>query len=215
MRHPAECPRCPQPVAHQATEHGERWICQTHGEIVPLWRPVAATYDDLADHVRSSPHFPTYLPWPLPPGWQVNDFAVVGASPETARATLASCSGATDLDGPIDLIVVTEEVGIGLGGRCAGLDGTDPGRELAEGAPAARIKIGGLGVALWSVSTSGRDQLFDRAVFAGEADGRWLWLILKPASAMLLLQSDWMLQDISDLGPTLLELEFGGPPPAW
>jgi hypothetical protein len=211
MRHPAECPRCPQPVALR----DERWTCQTHGEIAPLWRPVVATYDDLADQLRSSPLFPTYLPWPLPLGWQVTDFAVVGASPETARATLACCSGTTDLDGPVDLIIVTEEAGIGLGGRCAGLDGTDPGRELADAAPTARIKVAGLGVALWSVSTSGVDDHFDRAVFAGEADGRWLWLILKPASAMLLLQADWMLQDISDLGPTLLEVDFGGPPPAW
>ncbi len=215
VRHPPECPRCSQPVAHRRDLSDERWVCQAHGEVAPLWRPVLASYDDLADHLRSSPQFPTYLPWPLPPGWAVTDFAVVGSSPESARATLACCSGTTDFDGPVDLLIVTEEVGTGLGARCAGLAQPDPGHELADGVPAARLKIGGLGVALWSVSTSGVNELFDRAVFAGEADGRWLWLIFRPASAMLLLHADWLLHDISDLGPALIEVAFGGPPPAW
>ena len=57
------------------------------------------------------------------------------------------------------------------------------------------------------------DGEFDRSVFAGEAAGRWLWLVLRPASAMLLLRDDWILRDIAGLGPQLVELPFGGPPP--
>ena len=56
---------------------------------------------------------------------------------------------------------------------------------------------------------------FDRSVFAGEALGRWLWLVLRPASAALLLGDDWVLQDIAALGPELIDLPFGGGPPAW
>jgi hypothetical protein len=52
-------------------------------------------------------------------------------------------------------------------------------------------------------------------VFAGEADGRWLWLVMKPASAALLLQDDWLLADVTGFGPEALEMPFGGPRPAW
>lgn len=222
MRIPPECPRCSLPVALQ----GRRWSCHAHGEVPPLWRPAEASYDDLADHLRSSPGFPTYLPWPLPLGWVVTDFAVVGEGPGDSRATLMRCAGATDLDGPVDIVIVTEEPGTGLGARYAGLSRTDPGPELGDVPSSARVKVGGLGVALWALpmsqsvsqsmsqsagEPSGEDEFFDRCVFVGEADGRWLWLIMWPASAMLLLQTEWSLQDVSEQGVALVELEFGGP----
>ena len=62
---------------------------------------------------------------------------------------------------------------------------------------------------------SGADVAFDRSVFAGEALGRWLWLVLRPASAALLLNDEWVLMDVADLGPELMELPFGGSPPGW
>ncbi|WP_447647083.1 DUF6758 family protein [Nocardioides zeae] len=49
----------------------------------------------------------------------------------------------------------------------------------------------------------------------GEAHGRWLWLVLRPASAILLLRDDWILQDLSGVGPPLVELPFGGDRPVW
>jgi hypothetical protein len=70
-------------------------------------------------------------------------------------------------------------------------------------------------VPLWAVSTSTSDLELDRAVFAGEAAGRWLWVVLRPASAMLLLHDEWILRDVSGIGPPLVELTFGGPQPAW
>jgi len=54
-----------------------------------------------------------------------------------------------------------------------------------------------------------------RAVFAGEADGRWRWLVMKPASAALLLHDDWLLADVTGFGPEALEMPFGGPRPGW
>ena len=59
------------------------------------------------------------------------------------------------------------------------------------------------------------DTRLDRSVFAGEAQGRWLWLVLRPASAMLLLADEWILADVSGFGAQLLETPFGGNPPAW
>ena len=50
---------------------------------------------------------------------------------------------------------------------------------------------------------------------AAEAAGRWLWIVLRPASALLLLRQDWNLRDVSHVGPQLVELPFGEHRPAW
>ncbi len=63
--------------------------------------------------------------------------------------------------------------------------------------------------------TSDTDVSFDRSVFAGEAEGRWLWLVLRPPSAALLLKDEWILMDVADLGPEVVGLSFGSTPPAW
>jgi hypothetical protein len=207
----ASCPRCSAPL----TEWSGTWACPDHGEIAPLWKPAEASYDAFGQHLRASPQFPTYLPWPLSPGWSVTDFGVVGASPESARATLTCSSGTSALDGPVDVLVVAEEPGTGLGARCAGTAASDPGPEVGEGPPAVKVRIGSQTVPLWPVSTSASDGDWDRSVFAGEAVGRWLWMVLRPASAMLLLRDDWILRDVSGLGPQLLDMSFGGTPPSW
>ena len=78
--------------------------------------------------------------------------------------------------------------------------------------------IGSQSVPLWSVSTvsaRGDDRELDRSVVAGEADGRWLWVVLRPASAILLLRDEWILRDVSGIGPPLVEMPFGGPSPSW
>ena len=90
---------------------------------------------------------------------------------------------------------------MGLGARCAGVRHTDPGAEIGEGPPLAKVRIDGHPISLWPVLTSDADVAFDRSVFAGEAHGRWLWLVLRPASAALLLKDEWVLMDIADLGP--------------
>jgi hypothetical protein len=180
-----------------------------------LWLPEQVTYDEFAEHLRTAGEFPTYLPWPMSPGWSVTDFGVVAEPSGRPMATLTCCSGTSELDGPVDVFVVAEEPGTGLGARCAGIDRSDPGREVGEGQPTVRVRIGSQTVPLWQVSTSSVDDRFDRSVFAGEADGRWLWLVLRPASAMLLLRDDWILRDVSSVGPPLVELPFGGPRPVW
>lgn len=206
----AGCPRCPSPVA----EGDGSWSCPDHGPVAPLWRPRAATYDGFAELLRRSPSFPTYLPWPMGPGWSVSDFGVVddGRAP---HATLTCCSGTSRLDGPVDVLVVAEEPGTGLGGRCAGLGVSDPGPLLGDGPPAVKVRVGSQAVPLWPVSTSDAVGDLDRSVVAGEAGGRWLWMVLRPASAILLLRDDWILGDVSGIGAPLLEMPFGGTPPRW
>lgn len=210
----AGCPRCPSPVVESEPESAG-WSCPTHGPVPPLWRPREASYDAFADHLRASRQFPTYLPWPLRPGWSVTGFGVVGESPDRPLATMTCSSGTSELDGPVDVLVVAEEAGTGLGARFAGLTGDGPGTDVGDGPPAVRVRIESKTVPLWAVSTSGSDEEFDRSVVAGEADGRWLWIVLRPAAAVLLLREDWRLRDISHLGPPLLELPFGGPTPQW
>ncbi len=206
----AGCPRCASPVS----EADGVWRCVDHGTITPLWRPGTANYDSFAEHVTRAGAMPTLLPWPLTPGWTLTDFGTVAAPDREARASFVTVTGASDLDGVVELSVVSEEPGVGLGARCAGVDRTDPGAEIGEGPPLAKVRIDGHPISLWPVHTNA-DTTLDRSVFAGEANGRWLWLVLRPASAALLLKDEWILMNIADLGPELIDLPFGGSPPAW
>jgi hypothetical protein len=218
-----ECPRCPTPLESTSPEGGASatgWWCPDHGPTQALRRPDEASDAGFAEALATAGEFPTYLPWPMSPGWTVSDFAVVGGPSErrSVKATLTCSSGTSALDGPVDVFVVSEESGTGLGSRCAGMAHLDPGPEIGVGPPTVRVRIGSQSVPLWSVSTvssRGDDRELDRSVVAGEADGRWLWVVLQPASAILLLRDEWILRDVSGIGPPLVEVPFGGPSPSW
>lgn len=203
------CPRCAAPV----TGADASWACVVHGPVSPLWTPAESTYDAFVAHLEKAGDFPTLLPWPMGAGWVVSDFALV-AGPRGTLGTLTCCSGTSALDGPVDVFVVTEEPGTGLGARVARLSGPDP-VDVGEGPPLTKVRIGSASVQLWAVSTSAADEEFDRVVVAGEAAGRWLWMVLRPASAMLLLRDEWILRDVAGVGPPLVEMPFGGPRPPW
>lgn len=193
------------------------FACTVHGPIEPLWRPEEADYDSFADLVGRSDDLPTYLPWPMSPGWSISDFGCVGNGGRV-RATVTTTVGTSDLDGEVEVTIVSEEPGVGLGSRCAGTTYDDPGPQISNGSPSIHVRAGGRAVPLWLVeddSVSSDEELLARAVFAGEADGRWLWLVMKPASAALLLHDDWLLADVTGFGPEALEMPFGGPRPAW
>ena len=146
----AGCPRCATPLVPDAAGG---WTCPAHGPVAPLWRPGTASYDDFAEHLETAGRFPTYLPWPMSPGWSVSDFGVVGGRAEPARATMTCCSGTSQLDGPVDVLVVAEEAGTGLGARCAGLPGDGPATDLRTEAP-VKVHLDARSVPLWAVSTS-------------------------------------------------------------
>ena len=221
----ASCPRCTSPV----TGEGAAFACSVHGPIDPLWRPEEADYDSFAELVGRIDDIPTYLPWPMSPGWSIADFGCVG-SEGRVRATVTSTVGTSDLDGEVEVTVVSEEPGVGLGARCAGTSYDDPGPQISNGPPAIHVRAGGRTVPMWLVDDAVEphespdplaqlaeveNELLARAVFAGEADGRWLWLVMRPASAALLLHDDWLLADVTGFGPEALEMPFGGPKPRW
>ncbi len=200
-----------------------------HGQIDPLWRPAVSDYDSFAELVGRIDDIPTYLPWPMSPGWSIADFGCVGTE-HRVRATVTTTVGTSDLDGEVEVTIVSEDPGIGLGARCAGTSYDDPGTQISNGAPSIRVRAGGRTVPMWLVDDAGDNPTFERelsvadltasdvlarAVFAGEADGRWLWLVMRPASAALLLHDDWLLADVTGFGPEALEMPFGGPRPTW
>jgi hypothetical protein len=214
----ASCPRCTSPV----TGEGESFACTVHGRTAPLWRPDQSDYETFAELVARVDDLPVYLPWPMSPGWSIADFGCVGDA-DRVRATVTATAGRSDLDGQVEVTIVSEDPGVGLGARCAGTTYDDPGPQLSSGQPSIHVRAGGRTVPMWLVDDSrleghppgDEDDVLARAVFAGEADGRWLWLVMKPASAALLLHDDWLLADVTGFGPEALEIPFGGPRPSW
>jgi hypothetical protein len=149
---------------------------------------------------------PVWLPWPLPAGWLVAGFAGAGDERTGARACVVALSGPNPVGGPADMLVVDEEPGVGLGAALAGLDSVDPGAGFASTPPIATASFGNHDFPLWQVDSP------DRAVFAGEAEGNWLWLILWPDSAGVLLIEPIALRDLRDPGQDL-DLPFGATSP--
>ncbi len=214
MRLAAECPRCPHELAAVPESPAHTGRCATHGTVAPLWRAGSGEYDALIDHLALAAPLPTWLPWPLPHTWQLTDFGCVVES-GTPRATFATCAGLSAADGVVELTIVTEEPGTGLGARCAGVPSTAPSPDTLAGPPVARVRMDGDGAALWQVSTSDSSGELEHAVLVGEARGRWLWLVLRPASATLLVPEIAVMQDVAALGPQLLEMPFGELPRSW
>jgi hypothetical protein len=184
-----------------------------HGSIAPLWRPEIADYTALAEHLEVANGMPSWAPWPMPSGWSITDFGAVRSSTPHARATFVSCSGMTSTDGVVSLTVVTEEPGTGLGARVSGVVHEDPGAQMLGRQVQTRIEVGGATVSLWllpspEVGGEGGTEPLDRAVLVGEARGRWLWLVVSPASAVLGLDAWGDLDDLGRRGPELVALDF-------
>ena len=212
-----ECPRCPTAVEQQ----DGRWVCPMHGETAPLWRADAPAYDALAEHLEKAGGMPTWGPWPLPLGWSVSDFGAVRSDTAHASATFLTCGGMTNSDGSVLLTVVTEEPGTGLGARVAGVVHDDPGAQTLGRPAQTRVRAAGATVQLWLLSAIHDDaagqvvEQTDRAVLVGEARGRWLWLVVSPASAALGLDAWGELDDLGHRGPELVDLPFTARPRAW
>lgn len=156
------------------------------------------------DAIRKMAEVPVWLPWPLPSGWLVTGFAQAGDERTGARATVVALSGPSVTYGPADLLIVAEEPGAGLGAGLAGLAGPDPGAGFDKGPPHAKAIIRGHPTPLWIV-----DGVPDRAAYAGEALGNWLWFIAWPAEAGCLIALDQLiLRDLRDNDQDL-DLPYG------
>ena len=75
---------------------------------------------------------------------------------------------------------------------------------VGHGAPHAKFGVEGRLVPLWSVEGAR-----DRAVYAGEAAGRWLWVIVHPAEASAIVVQPLTLVDARLLGAELTVVPVG------
>ncbi|MEU6463909.1 DUF6758 family protein [Streptomyces sp. NPDC046976] len=198
MRGEPSCPRCGGRVRAPGL-FADTWQCDAHGAVFPL-QPVIPPSVEALGAVAKRTHVPLWMPWPLPVGWLFTGAAYAGDDRSGGRATAVACSGPGPLGGPGELILVAEEMGVGLGARYAGIDGPDPGPYMnVEKPPQAKVLAAGRPTPLWHVYRTPDD----RAVFAGEALGMWLWAVLWPEQAGLLLYDELVLTDLRDAGAEL------------
>jgi hypothetical protein len=167
-----------------------------HGEVGPLYPPRRPCREAL-EAVRSRARVPIWVPWPLPPGWLVTGFAEVGDDRSGALAVAVALSGPSPLGGPADLVLVAEEPGVGLGSSFAGLPGPDPGAGFGVSAPNAKVEIDGHPVSMWAAGSD------STAAYAGEAFASWLWAVLWPDSAGVLMLEELNLRDLRESPPDL------------
>jgi hypothetical protein len=195
------CPRCGNDLRAPGL-WSSAWECPRHGTVHPY---LVLTHIglDAVEHVVSRAGVPLWMPHGLPHGWLCSGVAYAGDERTGARATATCLSGPSPLGGAADLLIVAEEPGVGLGSRHAGLAESDPGQGFDVGPPHAKVLAASHPTAMWSVPVTG-----DRAVFVGEAKALWLWAVVWPASAGVLMYDDVSLIDLRDAPPDL-DLEFG------
>jgi len=198
------CPRCDSAV-REPSVWSSAYHCQRHGDVYPLRSGLSPSQDGL-DGVLRGAEVPVWVPWPLPQGWLVTGFAAAGDERTGTRGCSVALSGPNPIGGPAEMMLVSEEPGVGLGARFAGLDGPDPGIQFAAGPPAAVVEFGHHEFPLWNVDTA------DRAAFAGEVSGSWLWVVLWPQTAGMLMIDAMELRDLRDPGQEL-DLPYGAPSP--
>lgn len=152
---------------------------------------------------------PVWIPWPVPRTWTFAGLAhtgtvelvEVGVTP--AESTLTCWCGDDQFGDPIEVVLVSEEAGAGVGSHFAGLSTAYPDAGVGQGAPHARLVVEGRPVSLWSAESP------DRAVFAGEAAGRWLWVVVHPAEAATILLEPLSLVDARQLGAEFAVVPVG------
>ena len=180
------------------------WECAAHGAVAPYTHVLRATGESVRQLAARS-DVPVWSPLPLLPGWTLAGLARAGDERRGARATAVAFGGPSPLGGPADLVLVAEEPGTGLGARLAGTEGLDAG-DAVRGAPDAKVLAGGHPTPLWCAASPS-----DRAVFVGEALGVWLWAVLWPAAAELVLLEHVDLHDVRHDAHASLDLPVGAP----
>lgn len=187
------CVRCTRGVVADADGS---WICERHGPVEGLADAMEFGPEALATLLYTDGAVPAWVPWPLPPDWSVTGVRRTGEGAAAMHAVAVSCTGPGMLGGVAELVVVAEEPGVGLGARYAGRTQPDPGPALTTAAPDTKVFAAGHPTPLWSVPGGS-----DRAVYVGEALGRWLWLVVWPATEFMVVHDHLSLVDLRD--PTL------------
>jgi hypothetical protein len=206
------CPRCGGSIRPPDLASSS-WRCDLDGHVPPLHAAQHVGLDLLSATVQRAQEqgFPVWCPWPMPQGWMVTGLAWAGDDRDGLSATAIACTGPSPLtDGPGDVLLIAEDPAVGLGARLAGLSGPDPGpglMEIGSGREAhAKVRVGGRPTPLWALDTPD-----DRSAYAGEARGRWLWVIAFPAPAGYLLTERLEVHDLVDWLPA--EMVFGAVSP--
>lgn len=136
------CPKCGGRVRAPGL-FADSWQCDLHGTVHPV-QPVLPPSVEALGVVVHRTQVPLWMPWPLPVGWLFTGVACAGDDRSGGRATAVACSGPGPLGGIGELILVAEELGVGLGARYAGLDGPDPGPYLdVEKPPQVKVLAAG------------------------------------------------------------------------
>lgn len=155
---------------------------------------------------------PVWTPWPLPEHWVFGGLAYTGRSVDGGCAVtsdggcaVTSWNGLDQFGDRAELLLVCEEAGAGVGSHFAALPVSYPGSGVGEGPPHARFTVEDRAVPLWAVEGVQPD----RAVYAGEAAGRWLWVVVHPAEAGALVVEPMHLVDARQLGAELSVLPLG------
>ncbi|ASU82693.1 hypothetical protein CDO52_07755 [Nocardiopsis gilva YIM 90087] len=207
MRSDPTCPRCGRAI-HPPSVWTSAWQCDAHGPVAPL-RPIRPLGEASVDLIVKSAQVPVWVPWPLPTGWVITGFAEAGDDRSGALGVVVALSGPAPLGGIGEMAIVAEDPGIGLGARLARFDGPDPGTGFDSGPPDGKIRHDGHEIALWSV-----DAGKERAVYAGEANTCWMWLVFNPADAGMLMCDLKTVIDLRDhQGGVAQQLPFGAPSP--
>lgn len=202
MRPEPSCPRCAGTLRPPGL-WSNSWSCEWHGAVEPQ-QPFVQPTPEYAAGLVTRAALPFWAPWPLPRGWVITGLGFVGEESSRAVASIVACTGPNPAGGAGDLLLVAEDPGVGLGARYAGLPGPDPGDDFGVDAPHAKVHAGGQSTSLWSVPSAP-----DRAVYAGEASGRWLWAVMHPESAGLMLLDLMVFTDLRELGHEIDLLPFG------
>ena len=187
------CPRC-SGALHAPDVWSSSWRCDTHGAVTPLQQALAADAAHLDAAARRA-GVPVWTPWPLPAGWLVTGVRLAGDDRGSAPAVAVAASGPGLMGGPVDLVIVAEEPGVGLGAHYAGIEGPDAGADIVRRPADVKIAAGAHDAPLWSVPG-----VSDRSAYVGEAAGRWLWLVVWPVGEWMVVHDALRLVDLRDPG---------------
>ncbi|MCZ7416690.1 MULTISPECIES: DUF6758 family protein [unclassified Streptomyces] len=193
MRGEPSCPKCGGRVRAPGL-FSDSWQCAVHGAVQPVQPVVPPSVEALTVAIKRA-QVPVWMPWPLPLGWLFTGVASAGDDRSGGRATAVACTGPGPVGGVGEIVLVAEDLGLGLGARYAGVPGLDPGLDVS-GPPQAKVVAAGRPTPLWHVAQTPDD----RAVFAGEARGLWLWVVGWPEQAGMLLYDDLVLADMREVG---------------
>ena len=182
------------------------WRCERHGVVAPFQLALHPG-PEAVKQAAAQAQVPLWSPMPLLPHWTLTGLGRAGDERSGATATVVALSGPSPLGGPADLLLVAEEPGTGLGARYCGVEHLDPSAAIV-GAPGAKVEAAGHPTALWMC-----DSAPDRVAFVGEAGGVWLYAILWPPAAELVLLEHLELHDLRRGGAAVETLAFGAVSP--